>query len=96
MGVTLLAQELTAEQAADWGLIWQCVEDSELAASVDAIAATLVAAPSLALTRAKQAIYASSSNTLEQQLNLERDTLRELGRTADYREAVATFMAKRK
>jgi len=95
MGVTLLAKELSAEQAVAWGLIWDCVEDAALPASVESVAAKLAAAPPLALARAKQAIYASYANTLEQQVNLERDFLQELGRTSDYREAVTAFMEKR-
>jgi 2-(1,2-epoxy-1,2-dihydrophenyl)acetyl-CoA isomerase len=44
----------------------------------------------------KQALYASPHNTLEQQLDLERDLQRELGRHGDYREGVAAFLEKRK
>jgi 2-(1,2-epoxy-1,2-dihydrophenyl)acetyl-CoA isomerase len=95
MGLALLGEKVTAEQAAQWGLIWQCVEDAELAPCVDRLAAHFAAAPTRGLARAKQAIYASPANTLEQQLELERDFMRELGASDDYREGVAAFMAKR-
>ena len=80
---------------AQWGLIWRCVEDSELATVVDGLARQLAAAPTRGLARTKQALYESWSRTLEQQLDIERDYQRELGRTADYSEGVAAFAEKR-
>jgi 2-(1,2-epoxy-1,2-dihydrophenyl)acetyl-CoA isomerase len=95
MGLALLGDKLPAEQAASWGLIWKCVDDEKFAEETDALARHFAAAPTKGLTRAKQAIYASPANTLEQQLNLERDFMRELGNSADYREGVAAFLEKR-
>jgi len=95
MGLALLAEKLPAEKAAEWGLIWACVDDAELAASVDRIAAQFAGAPTRALVRTRQAMRASVGNDLETQLDLERDMMRELGRSHDYREGVAAFMAKR-
>lgn len=95
MGLALLAEKLPAEQAAAWGLIWACVEDDALCATVDRIAAQFAAAPTKALVRTRQAMRASVNNDLETQLDLERDMMRELGRSHDYREGVAAFMAKR-
>ena len=94
MGIALLSHDLTAEQAAAWGGIWACVEDSDLAAAVDSMTETLVASPALALARAKHAIYASSHNTLHAQLDLERDALSELGRTAEYQESIRKLVSK--
>ena len=62
---------------------------------VDKMAKHLATAPTKGLARAKQAIYASSGNSLEDQLDLERDFMRELGFSKDYREGVSAFMAKR-
>jgi len=95
LGLTLLGDKLPAEQAAAWGLIWRCVEDSELAGVVDAVAKELAAAPTLGLARTKQAIYEGLSRTLAQQLDVERDYQGELGRSADYAEGVAAFREKR-
>jgi 2-(1,2-epoxy-1,2-dihydrophenyl)acetyl-CoA isomerase len=95
MGLTLLGDKLPAEQAAQWGLIWKCVPDEALVAEVDALARHFAGAPTLGLARTKGAMYASASNTLEQQLLLERDCMRELGRSADYREGVNAFVEKR-
>ncbi len=94
-GLAMLGDKLSAEQAVAWGLIWKCVDDDQLAAETDALARHLAAAPTLGLAKTKQALQASGLNTLEQQLDLERDGMRELGRSADYREGVAAFMEKR-
>jgi 2-(1,2-epoxy-1,2-dihydrophenyl)acetyl-CoA isomerase len=95
IGLTLLGDKLPAEQAAQWGLIWRCVEDSELAGIVEGLAAQLAAAPTRGLARTKQAIYEGWGRSLEQQLDIERDYQRELGYTADYAEGVAAFTQKR-
>jgi 2-(1,2-epoxy-1,2-dihydrophenyl)acetyl-CoA isomerase len=95
LGLALLGNKLTAEQAAQWGLIWQCVDDAALKSTVDQLAAELAAAPTRGLARTKQAIYDSWTRSLEAQLDCERDYQRELGRSADYKEGVAAFLEKR-
>ncbi|HUA85049.1 MAG TPA: 2-(1,2-epoxy-1,2-dihydrophenyl)acetyl-CoA isomerase PaaG [Bryobacteraceae bacterium] len=95
MGISMLGEKISAEQAAVWGLIWRAVDDPELAKAVDAIAGQLAAGPTRGLARIKEAIYASANNRFEQQLELERDLMRELGRSYDYREGVAAFLEKR-
>jgi 2-(1,2-epoxy-1,2-dihydrophenyl)acetyl-CoA isomerase len=94
-GLALLGDKLSAEQAADWGLIWRCVDDAEFAAEVEKLLAHLAAAPTRGLARTKAALQASPGNTLEAQLDLERDCMRELGNSDDYREGVAAFAGKR-
>ena len=95
LGLTLLGQKLSAQQAADWGMIWQCVDDAELTATVDALAQQFAVAPTRGLAATKEAIYGSWRRTLEDQLTVERDLQRELGRSADYAEGVAAFIEKR-
>ncbi|GAB3771470.1 2-(1,2-epoxy-1,2-dihydrophenyl)acetyl-CoA isomerase PaaG [Ramlibacter monticola] len=93
--LAMLGDKLSAEQAAAWGLIWKCVDDAQLAAEADALARRLAAAPTLGVLRTRQALQASGLNTLEAQLDLERDFMRELGRSNDYREGVSAFLEKR-
>jgi 2-(1,2-epoxy-1,2-dihydrophenyl)acetyl-CoA isomerase len=95
MGLSLLGDKLSAQQAAEWGLIWKCVEDAELEPTVDALLAQLAQAPTKALVATRRALHTSANATLEAQLDLERDLQRELGFSADYREGVAAFIAKR-
>ncbi len=95
IGLAMLGDKLSAEQAAAWGLIWKCVDDVEFPASVEALVQQLSTAATRGLAATKQAIYAAGANTLEAQLDLERDVQRVLGLSADYREGVSAFAAKR-
>jgi 2-(1,2-epoxy-1,2-dihydrophenyl)acetyl-CoA isomerase len=95
LGLTLLGNKLPAETAAAWGMIWQCVEDAELQATVDALAQQFAAAPTRGLAATKAAIRGSGEHSLAEQLDIERDAQRELGRSADYAEGVAAFIGKR-
>ena len=95
MGLALTGDKLSAEQAEQWGLIWKCVDDDQLMPETEALAARLALGPPLAYAAIKHSLYASPGNTLERQLDLERDTQRELGRSEDYREGVTAFMEKR-
>ncbi|OZI51291.1 2-(1,2-epoxy-1,2-dihydrophenyl)acetyl-CoA isomerase PaaG [Bordetella genomosp. 4] len=95
MGLAMLGDKLTARQAQDWGLIWQCVPDAEFEMTLDKLATHFASAPTRGLASTKKAMQVSLQNDLATQLNLERDLMRELGRSADYAEGVAAFMAKR-
>ncbi|MDS4014033.1 MAG: 2-(1,2-epoxy-1,2-dihydrophenyl)acetyl-CoA isomerase PaaG [Candidatus Accumulibacter sp.] len=95
LGLALLAERLSAEQAADWGLIWACVDDLDLLPTVDRLAGQLAASATRALVRTREAMRAGMSNSLERQLDVERDIMQELGRSHDYQEGVSAFMAKR-
>ncbi|HEX3846934.1 MAG TPA: 2-(1,2-epoxy-1,2-dihydrophenyl)acetyl-CoA isomerase PaaG [Steroidobacteraceae bacterium] len=95
LGLTLLGDKLPAEQAAAWGMIWQCVPDADLATAVDTLARQLASAPTRGLAATKAAIRASWQRSLAEQLDVERDLQRELGRSGDYAEGVAAFTEKR-
>lgn len=94
--LTMLAPQITATQAKEWGLIWDVVEDAELMKTATDIARRLADGPTLALARIKDAMGRASGNDLAHQLDVERDFQRELGRSEDYKEGVAAFLAKRK
>jgi len=96
MGLALLGEKLSAEEAAAWGLIWKVVDDAQLADEASAIARGLAEGPTKGYGLIKKAFYASPTNTLDAQLDLERDLQRQAGFTDDYREGVAAFMQKRK
>lgn len=93
--IAMLAEPITADRAEAWGLIWRVVEDAALLTEATAIANRLAAAPTTALARMKRAFDLAHENTLAGQLELERMNQTELGDTADYREGVAAFLAKR-
>jgi 2-(1,2-epoxy-1,2-dihydrophenyl)acetyl-CoA isomerase len=95
LGLALTGEPLAAERAAEWGLIWKCVADEALDAEVNALAAKLAGLPPLGVAAIKQLVRSSWSRTLHQELDLERDEMRRLGFTQDYREGVAAFLEKR-
>ena len=95
LGLALTGEPLPAERAAEWGLIWKCVDDDALDAEVDALAARLAALPPLGLAAIKAIIRTTGARTLDEELDLQRDEMRRLGYTADYCEGVAAFLEKR-
>jgi len=95
MGLALLGDKISAREAAQWGLIWQCVADDAFDATLDALAAHFSQAPTKGLAYTKRALHASLGNDLATQLDLERDMMRELSRSDDYAEGVAAFLDKR-
>ncbi len=95
MGLAMLAEKLPAQQAADWGLIWRCIDDEDFAGEVDTIARQLACAPTRSLAHTKRLMREGWDHTLEEQLDAERDAQRELGFSADYAEGVAAFAQKR-
>jgi 2-(1,2-epoxy-1,2-dihydrophenyl)acetyl-CoA isomerase len=95
LGLALTGEPLPAEKAAEWGLIWKAVDDEQLDTEVDAVAAKLAALPPLGLAAIKKIIRTSGSRTLDEELDLQRDEMRRLGFTQDYREGVAAFLEKR-
>lgn len=95
LGLALLAEKLGAEKAEQWGLIWKCVDDAALVGETAQLAQHLAAQPTKALGMIKAALRAGVNNTLEAQLDLERDTQADLGRSFDYAEGVNAFLQKR-
>ena len=95
-GLALLAQDLNAEKAASWGLIWRAVEDEVLMYEATRICEHFAQAPTQSMALIKRALDASAGNSLDAQLDLERDLQRQASLTPDYAEGVRAFMEKRK
>lgn len=93
--LALTGAPLPAEDAAAWGLIWKVVDDEKLMEEALALVETLAKGPTRAYALTKRAIQAASANSLDEQLDLERDLQREAGRSGDYKEGVAAFLEKR-
>jgi 2-(1,2-epoxy-1,2-dihydrophenyl)acetyl-CoA isomerase len=96
VGLAMLGERVSAEQAHAWGAIWQVVDDNALDEACETLAVTLAQAPTRALGAIKAAFDASASSTLDAALERERELQRLLGATRDYREGVEAFGAKRK
>ena len=95
MGLALLGEAITAEQAETWGLIWKAVAPEALMEEAEALAAHLSVQPTKGLALTKRAIRAGLENSLDAHLDLERDLQREAGYTDDYQEGVRAFLEKR-
>lgn len=94
-GLSMLAEPLSAETAAEWGLIWKAVDDDALMAEATDMASRLANGPTTGLTLTKQAILAATESTLEEQLEREAELQARAGATTDYREGVSAFLEKR-
>jgi 2-(1,2-epoxy-1,2-dihydrophenyl)acetyl-CoA isomerase len=94
-GLALLGDALTAADAASWGLIWACVEDSALQAQSEVIASRLAVGPTQAFERIKAIFNRGLPRTLSEQLEIEAAAQAELGDTQDFAEGVQAFRHKR-
>lgn len=95
LGMAMLGDKISAEQAEQWGMIWQCVDDAELPEVVNRIAERFSTAPTTGLAYMKKLIRQSWDNSLDSQLDLERDFQAAASQTADFREGVDAFLNKR-
>ena len=93
--VAMLGPKISAEQAKEWGMIWDVIDDDQLVEQSREMATTLAAQPTKGFAFTKQALYASATNTLDEQLELEKELMRAAGQTQDYKAGVDAFMNKR-
>lgn len=95
LGLTMLGEKLPAETAADWGLIWQCVDDAELMPAAMKVATKFATGPTAGLAQIRKLIRQSATNGLDAQLEAEREGQVIAGRTRDFIEGVTAFLQKR-
>ena len=95
MGMALLDERVSAEKAAQWGLIWDCVDDDLLLPEAKKVAQRLARLPAHAVQEARNAFAASERNTLDEQLHYESERQRDLIDKPSFGEGVAAFLQKR-
>lgn len=95
MGAAMFAEKITAEQADQWGLIWEAVEDDAFAEHWMARARHLANGPTVAYANIKSAMRQTWGNTLAEQLELEAKLQKDCGNTRDFQEGVLAFLEKR-
>jgi 2-(1,2-epoxy-1,2-dihydrophenyl)acetyl-CoA isomerase len=93
--LAMLGASVPAEEAHRMGMVWQVVDDAALMDEAGKIAQGIASGPTRSYAAIKDAMNRAGTNTLDRQLDLERDAQRELGRSADFKEGVAAFLAKR-
>jgi 2-(1,2-epoxy-1,2-dihydrophenyl)acetyl-CoA isomerase len=92
----LLGEKIYGDQAAEWGLVYKCVEDADLIAEAHVLAHKLANGPTLALGLMRQNIAAALEMSYASALTREAEAQRIAGRTADAREGGKAFLEKRK
>jgi 2-(1,2-epoxy-1,2-dihydrophenyl)acetyl-CoA isomerase len=95
LGLALLGETISAETAAQWGLIWQAVPDADFGMAVEAMAERLARLPTAAVALMKQAVSAGEHHSLEQQLALEAELQSRAADTEDFQEGLHAFLEKR-
>jgi 2-(1,2-epoxy-1,2-dihydrophenyl)acetyl-CoA isomerase len=93
--LAILADKISAEQALQFGLVWQVLPDEELPTAARNMAARLAAMPTRAFALIKEALNQSLQNDLSRQLEVEAQLQSRAGQTEDFTEGVAAFLAKR-
>lgn len=93
--IAMTAEPVTAERAEHWGMIWKTHDDAELMDEARALAARLAVGPTFGLGLMKGLIQAAAGQELDPHLDLEAETQREAGFSADYAEGVRAFLEKR-
>ena len=93
MALAMTGDKLPAQQAREWGLIWDVADDCVAAALT--LGARLAQMPTKALVATRHLLRDGATRTLDQQLDAERDAQSAMGRTHDYIEGVMAFREKR-
>jgi 2-(1,2-epoxy-1,2-dihydrophenyl)acetyl-CoA isomerase len=93
LALAMTGDKLPAQQAKEWGLIWD-VADDPLAAAL-ALALRLASMPTQALVATRALLQGATTRSLSEQLDVERDMQSAMGRTHDYFEGVQAFLEKR-
>lgn len=93
--LTMLAEKISAEEAVRIGMIYRVVEKDNLLTEARNLAKFLATQPTKGLGLIKRGLNAALSNSLEEQLDLEKNLQAEAGKTYDYSEGVKAFVEKR-
>jgi len=95
LGLTMLGEPLPAETAAEWGLVWKCVDDAALMDEAKKVALKFAKGPTVGLMQIRKLVRQSWNNSLDAQLEAEREAQVTAGRTRDFIEGVTAFLQKR-
>jgi len=87
---------MDAQEAQRLGIVNRVVPDAELEQAALEMARKLAKGPPLAMAEAKKLVYRSLSETLERQLEDEREAIQRSAATQDFGEGVSAFLEKRR
>lgn len=92
----MLGEKISGEQAADWGMVYKCVDDADLLAEAKALAARLAAGPTVSLGTMRRILRAGLSQSYSETLDAEATGQFIAGNSEDAVEGVLAFQEKRK
>ena len=92
----LLGEKISGEKAADWGMIYKCVEDESLQTEARALATRLANGPTVAYAVMRKNILTALENSYAEQLLAEAEGQRIAGSSSDAVEGTKAFVEKRK
>lgn len=95
MGAALFAEPVSAQQAQEWGMIWEAVPDEDFEAHWMWRATQLATGPTVTYGHIKRALRESADNSMSKQLDLEAHLQGQCGKTRDFQEGVLAFLEKR-
>lgn len=95
MEMMITGRKVSAEEALAWGMLNGVYAPDELMTEVRAQAARLAQMPTRAIGLIKRAAEQAAQSSLAEALEYEADLQEIAGRTADHKEGVAAFLAKR-
>jgi 2-(1,2-epoxy-1,2-dihydrophenyl)acetyl-CoA isomerase len=96
LALTMLGDKVSADEAVSMGMIYKSFPDESFDAETKQIAINLAQMPTKGLGLTKRLMNQSYNNTLEQQLDMEKQLQVEAGATEDFKEGVNAFLEKRK
>lgn len=91
----MLGDKLSAAEALQMGMLYKVFEDESFESESKKLALQLATMPTKALGYIKQALNASATNNIQSQLALEDQLQQKAAATADFKEGVDAFLAKR-
>jgi 2-(1,2-epoxy-1,2-dihydrophenyl)acetyl-CoA isomerase len=91
----LLGRRLSGTEAAEWGIVHECVADDKVLDHARELASTLAAGPTVALGLTKWLVNTGSERTFKDQLTHESLAMELSSRSQDFREGLAAFIEKR-
>lgn len=96
LALTMLGDKVSADEAVSMGMIYKSFADESFEQETKKIAATLAQMPTKGLGLTKRLLNESYSNTLDQQLQREKEIQVIAGSSDDFKEGVTAFLEKRK
>jgi 2-(1,2-epoxy-1,2-dihydrophenyl)acetyl-CoA isomerase len=93
--LALTNRTISAREAEAWGIVTRVVADAEVAAQAESIAAELANGPTRSYGAVKRLLYACANTTLDEQMELETETIANVARSEDSQEGIRAFLAKR-